>query len=147
MKVIFLDVDGVLNSQLQFDRNAPISTIAVSHLKEIVDATNAKIVLSSTWRIGWNREGENRYKEILVKTLADFGLEIMDITPIRNDRERGLEINDWMSCKDIESYVILDDDDSKDITPYHPNNHVQTFGFYGLCRKHVKQSIKILNNH
>ena len=58
MKVIFLDVDGVLNSQQLFEKSEDAQLISVDeenikNLKKIVDATGAKIVLSSSWIYGW----------------------------------------------------------------------------------------------
>ena len=58
MKVIFLDVDGVLNSQQLFEKCEDDQLISVDednikNLKTIVDATGAKIVLSSSWRYVW----------------------------------------------------------------------------------------------
>lgn len=61
MKVIFLDIDGVLNTQQTFmkiyeewkktgERRTEIDLERVGFLKEIVAATDAKIVLSSSWR-------------------------------------------------------------------------------------------------
>ena len=49
MKVIFLDVDGVLNSQQLFEKSEDAQLISVDeenikNLKKIVDATGAKIV-------------------------------------------------------------------------------------------------------
>ena len=57
MKVIFLDVDGVLNSQQLFEKCEDDQLISVDednikNLKTIVDATGAMIVLSSSWRYG-----------------------------------------------------------------------------------------------
>jgi hypothetical protein len=60
LKVIFLDVDGVLNSRGKWagcdlanltDSGTRIDPLAVARLKRIVDATDAKIVVSSTWRL------------------------------------------------------------------------------------------------
>ena len=59
MKVIFLDVDGVLNSDEYFDRiqnldiegiESDIDINKVKLLKKAVDTTGAKVVLSSSWR-------------------------------------------------------------------------------------------------
>ena len=57
MKVIFLDIDGVLNS-IKFDRlrmrdgrSDFIDESRLPLLKQIVDSTNAVIVLSTTWRV------------------------------------------------------------------------------------------------
>ena len=77
MKVIFLDVDGVLNSKR--DRNS-IKLRTDSHLRllqELVKATGANIVLSSSWRIGFTKAIKN-----LNDRLAEYGLEIMDRTPV-----------------------------------------------------------------
>ena len=67
MKVIFLDVDGVLNSAQD---GYSIRLKTDSHLKllqYIVKETGAKIVLSSSWRIGLAKEvsriGDNRKYE------------------------------------------------------------------------------------
>lgn len=63
MKVIFLDVDGVLNSQDLFERCGeelvPIDEENIRYLKEIVDATGAQIVLSSSWRYGWAQHSDD----------------------------------------------------------------------------------------
>ena len=55
MKVIFLDIDGVLNSRAydrkrNWNEQSDIDETRLTLVKEIVDATEAKIVLSSTWR-------------------------------------------------------------------------------------------------
>ena len=77
MKVIFLDVDGVLNSKR--DGNS-IKLRTDSHfrlLQEIVKATGAKIVLSSSWRAGFAKA-----RNTLLNRLKEYGLEIMDSTPV-----------------------------------------------------------------
>ena len=54
MKVIFLDIDGVLNEDTTPTRTQScalfIDQEKLLRLKRIIDATQAKIVLSSTWR-------------------------------------------------------------------------------------------------
>jgi len=58
LKIIFLDVDGVLNigtTQGHFEPNL------LKNLKSIILQTNAKIVLSSTWK----------YKDTMVEVLVD----------------------------------------------------------------------------
>jgi histidinol phosphatase-like enzyme len=53
MKVIFLDIDGVLNSEefLKKNKNEAIDRNNVSILKKIIDKTGAFIVMSSAWRL------------------------------------------------------------------------------------------------
>ena len=56
MKVIFLDIDGVLNSldcKEKIEGYLFVEDKKIALLKELIDATGAKIVLSSTWRRGW----------------------------------------------------------------------------------------------
>src|SRR5262245_22677615 len=53
-RVLFLDVDGVLNHEAAFTTMklgpAPIDPACVAQLDRVVEATGAKIVLSSAWR-------------------------------------------------------------------------------------------------
>lgn len=61
MKIIFLDIDGVLNSRAydrkrNWNEQTDIDETRLPLIKEIVDATGAKIVLSSTWRQHWNKD-------------------------------------------------------------------------------------------
>lgn len=60
MKVIFLDIDGVLNNNDYYERRSKglinnkhdIDELLISRVNDIVEATNAVIVVSSTWRLG-----------------------------------------------------------------------------------------------
>lgn len=126
MKVIFLDVDGVLNSEHWYVKNhekhpercrveTAIDPRFVRNLGKIVRRTGAKIVLSATCR-GVVREKRNHY---LHQILAKYGMEIYDYT-IRLGRERGHEIQDWLDKhKDVTNIVILDDDsDMLHLTKY-----------------------------
>ncbi|MBP3534398.1 MAG: hypothetical protein J6J53_00140 [Muribaculaceae bacterium] len=60
MKLIFLDIDGVLNSY-KFLQNLPEDSFGIDNtrlpiLKRITDSTDAKIVLSSSWRKNWDSD-------------------------------------------------------------------------------------------
>jgi len=117
MKVIFLDVDGVLNSEYWYKKNhekhpelcrvdTAIDPRYVRNLRKIVKRTGAKIVLSATCR-GVVRKDKTHY---LHKILKKYGLEIYDYT-LRLSGERGYEIQDWLDKhKDVTNIVILDDD-------------------------------------
>ena len=99
MKVIFLDIDGVLNNEkhikqihdLVHKRKLPLAMIKGAYfpysdtilpLKKIVDETNAKIVLSSDWK---NLKGR---KESLKQIFERYGLKIFDETP------NGVDLNE-----------------------------------------------------
>lgn len=124
-KIIFLDIDGVLNSLEYFDqlKNADqskkiekyqeLDVEKVRLLAEITANTGAEIVLSSTWRDIGRKEGKRDHPmyQYLVDTLAEFGLKIIDHTPYL-DYDRPREIKEWLNRqedKDIH-FVSLDDD-------------------------------------
>ncbi len=56
-KIIFLDFDGVLNSQLWYIRTKgnreidDLDTEAIGFLNTLIKNTGAKVVVSSTWRL------------------------------------------------------------------------------------------------
>ena len=111
MKVIFLDIDGVLNSDEYVDRvkksdiqgiERDIDIEKVKLLKRAIDETGAKVVLSSTWRYTKNA----RY---LKELLANYGIRV-DSTPYIQDK-RGLEIKKWLSeNQGVEDFLIIDDE-------------------------------------
>ena len=150
MKVIFLDIDGVVNSYSTKER-APSKVVGVeqrliAHIKEIVDATGAKLVLSSTWRKDWAfdlLDGIDwRY---LRDEFAKQDLYFMDYTPSRRDSHRGEEIKEWLESTeyDVESYVIIDDE-MFDIRDLHEGHIVQTSCIDGIKPGAVKMAIQIL---
>lgn len=130
-KVIFLDVDGVLNACNKFYdvvwkicKKLHILKWYDSHFDEfgvklyrvfllwiIVKFTRADIVLSSSWRIGYlnpDRKLTPNQRE-LEKKLSWFGLHIHDVTEQLG--HRGEEIQTYLfEHPDITNYVILDDD-------------------------------------
>ena len=111
MKVIFLDVDGVLNSDEYFDKIAGLNIQGVESqvdinkirlLQKAVRDTGAKVVLSSSWR-------NTRMGQELRNLLLSYGL-FTDVTPYMKN-QRGKEIKEWLSNKgEIEDFVILDDE-------------------------------------
>ena len=111
MKIIFLDIDGVLNSDEYFDKiknlniNGIENDIDVSKivlLKKSLDETGAKIVLTSSWRY-------TRKAQELKQLLLSYGI-IVDCTPFI-DNERGIEIKKWLQeHNDVQDFVILDDE-------------------------------------
>lgn len=139
MKVIFLDVDGVLNSARDRFSTELVSEYHFDFLKELVDATGAKIVLSSSWRIGFNamRQPERN----LLAKLESRGLEVYDFTPIMTGT-RGDEIREWLTTHPVDSFVILDDE--ADMEEFRETNLVQTDMNVGLQESDIPKAIKIL---
>lgn len=83
-KVIFLDIDGVLNQ----DNGGPkIEECFVKRLAHIVEETGAEIVLSSSWRGAYasyvkpDYNYQNKDVALLISLLDKYQLSIMDVTP------------------------------------------------------------------
>lgn len=93
MKIIFLDVDGVLNDN-DYSKTK-VDETKVRLLKEIVDKTGAKIVLSSDWRYWWDSDDEDF--ALLVSLLRKHGMEFLSKTPITKHGYRGAEIYQWLN--------------------------------------------------
>ena len=115
MKIIFLDFDGVLNSD-RYIRDCGHTGVVIDPtkmelLKRIVESTDARIVLSTSWKEHWEKNpAECDYSGQLINTIfARYGLEIYSKTPIvKPDREN--EIKQWLSDNpDTENFVVLDD--------------------------------------
>lgn len=116
MTIIFLDIDGVLRthkSDLEhatiLNQEIPIRVYdrkfdpkAVNNINYISHYTNAKIVISSTWR---NNFTIQELKEIF----RDNGIrtEVIDKTEI--GLTRGEEIREWLDRNEVTNYVVIDD--------------------------------------
>lgn len=143
MKVIFLDVDYVLNTQEGLSKYGIhfIDSEKVSLLKSIVFATEAKIVLSSTWRI--RREDFDMVKAVLLSQ----GMEIYDVTPQTFSGPRSREIAIWLredAKMPVEKYAILDDD--LGARGSHGESYFQTYMDEGLTAEIAEKVIKHLNS-
>ena len=106
MNVLFLDVDGVLNTQrlIATNGNQSIGSEYVDRLQRIVEQTGVVIVLISSWRIYPLR------MELLADRLAQVGLTLFDKTVNLENVDRAEEINEWLGRhQDVERFVILDD--------------------------------------
>ena len=159
MKVIFLDIDGVLNCSTsksyccddELGTITGIDTDKVKKLTKIVEATNAKIILSSDWKIGWEKHYIT-YKPSHAKYLDNHlkkkgGLTIFDKTPtINKGWDRGAEILSYIDKhQDIENYVILDDTFFDDFLDSKIEKHlVLTDREIGLSDVDVEEAINIL---
>ena len=123
MKVLFLDIDGVVNNKRtreNFEGFMAIDPAMTALIQRIVQNTGCEIVLSSSWRLFQNGRDE------IERKICKFA----DITPILH-ASRGYEINVWLSLHpQIEHYAILDDAES--ILPEQQANFFQTRWETGL---------------
>lgn len=109
LKIIFLDIDGVLNSDEYFNNrvkeglNHPLTEfdpLAVARLNKILEETDAKIVVSSDWR--WTNNLDTIFEEVGIKG------KIYDRTGYRFGI-RDEEVEDWLEKHNVVDYVIIDD--------------------------------------
>lgn len=152
MKVIFLDIDGVLNEAGSKSRSPHgfigVDDDKVAILKQIVDVTGAAIVLSSTWKKGWSANPDEIDDDAvyLNKKLARHGLRIIDKT-IDDTWNRGFGVKAWLGTHTVEAWLVLDDDIFEDFEREEIMPHfVQTSFLYGgLTEKHIPMCIEILS--
>lgn len=164
MKVLFLDVDGVLNCTYTFQRRHerwqasgkpakdgefawPLGHLdeeLIARLNPIIEYTNCKIVISSSWRL---YAEFHLFKGWLCGKGFKYPDAIIDRTPSlpQLDNTRGEEIKWWLNNHpEVVAYSILDDD-CFDIAPVHPNNYVATNGNEGLTDEKMQAVITMLN--
>lgn len=173
-KIIFLDVDGVINSD-EFARwcvkhtefmkeggHHHISPWLVEKVIKICEATDASIVMSSSWRL-WSL-GQTMKNLASKRDLRPILDRLVGITPRTEDRFRGKEIKYFLDrCKKQyfyteygeqlsderfefsknPKYVIIDDDD--DMLDEQLPFFVHTDFMIGITDDDVNKAIKILN--
>lgn len=157
MKIIFLDFDGVLNSNQSRQETghlgfgaAQVDPKAAARLDKLVRSTGAKIVVSSSWRHIFTVP---QLQQILSQVGARAAAQaVIDRTPV-GEGNRGNEIQDWLDLESeritvnpkhdrVTSYVILDDDN--DMTPEQQPRMIHTNPQYGLTDQDVVNAISIL---
>lgn len=146
-KYLFLDVDGVLNHSEYLSYSHVFKypycwfdPVCVERVKEILNKTGAKLVISSSWRKDSN----------LSHIFNQVGLPSrFDVTPVllKDDVElaRGLEIAEYLQSQNNPkyTYAILDDD-IYDLTPEQLRHTIHCED--GLTQDLVQKAIQLLNN-
>lgn len=152
MKIIFTDVDGVLNEDTTPSRTKTrmifVDEEKLLRLKRIVDETGAKIVLSSTWRYDRNDPKYNGDFLELREAFHNVGLDFFDFTPVDAiGIRRGMEIKAWLGLHrgEVEQFIILDDElfdfEERGLLP----RLVKTeFGDGGLTEELAQEAIDLL---
>ncbi|MBQ8862419.1 MAG: hypothetical protein IJ021_06755 [Clostridia bacterium] len=150
MNVIFLDFDGVLNSDRYIlthrAQGIALDPLCMTLLADIVNAGRAKIVLTTSWRSHWSANPKRcdiTGEEINAK-FAEYGLEIYDKTPhIGYVREE--EILAWLDDNpEVTNFVVLDDMFLEH--RYLEGHFVRTSSLRGgLDEDDTKEAISILN--
>ena len=165
-KVIFMDIDGVLNTERQQNRcraegiahvdgfGFAFDPVAVAHLERIVNATGADIVISSSWKV-WGLDAMQRMWD-----RRNLPGKVIDITPDTASDEmllsvdldmdlpavKGSEIKEWLDINgsQVTHYAIIDD--MEDMLPEQQSHFVQTDPEIGINDDDAKRAIAILTD-
>lgn len=155
-KIIFLDIDGVLNNHMAYSIYNPESTNInmINNLNFTIEQTGAKIVIISNWSQVMSRDR-------LIKFLTERGVLENSIIDVINAKEienngiiqyvidKGAFIYEYLNINDITNYVIIDDDfNSKQINSDKvvvPEKHPSSLAVsLGITSKEVEQIISLL---
>lgn len=149
---IFLDVDGVLNSDEWYhyywendlkytDKEYNLDYRAVERINRLIEATGAEIVLSSSWRFDMDvtklRLSRSGLRYEIAKKLpgCEFGV---------GSPTRGELIAEYVKNQKCKRYVIFDDD--TDMTDEQKEKYfVHTDPFIGLTDADIDKAIEILS--
>lgn len=144
-RIVFLDIDGVLNSLRWWaDRNTishvhpDIDPRAVELLNQLAPPKTTRIVVSSAWRL----MGQKVVTEVLFR--VGVKARVIGVTPDLvplGEHLRGLEITDWLSNHHRASYVVVDDD--ADAGVGHEGRFVKTNPVEGLTAQNVSMALKL----
>lgn len=151
-RVIFLDVDGVLNYDLWYysDRSpgnlygqeGDLDPLCIDRINKLCEEGNAEIVLSSDWRINtyaFSRLEKAGLRKILDKTPITIFYGSVNFT-------RGEEVQMWLDQHpDITNYVIIDD--RTDFLDKQLLHFVHVDSYKGFTDENYKQALNILTNN
>lgn len=150
MKLLFLDVDGVLNNLevLSDSRSSdPLGEVHLKLLKTLVAATDCKIVISSTWRMF------PESLESLKFAFEEHEIPLwIDCTPCLQSGPRSQEILSWLKSNLTVDAVAVGIDDDEDINIGEDHGlpvkfkPIKTCFEHGLTQEVVQEAIDWLNN-
>jgi HAD domain in Swiss Army Knife RNA repair proteins len=135
MKVIFLDIDGVLNcDKTRNPRGFPyiVDKKLLARFKKLLQRTGAKVVLSSTWRCD----------PVGLFAARHYGVPFIGTCPDKPKNSRRRELLAWLKAHPkVTRFIVLDDedDDLDDLPLFQPSAST------GLTMEIVKAAEKYLN--
>lgn len=134
MKVIFLDIDGVLTTWASLSKGSSnLDPACLQRFLFLQDQTQAKVVLSSSWRV----------LPRLVAVLKQAGIRIQGQTPPTraNGMPRGHEISSWIESQEQppSDYIILDDESDAGVG--HDGHLVWTHPRDGLTQDKLEEAL------
>lgn len=119
--LIFLDIDGVLNTSDSFNTKYELHSNNLDALADLISSGKkkgfiGKVVLISTWRLGYVADYDKCSPQVknLVNKLSERGIPILGKTPIYKDKTRDVEIlryiREYSLYNGSFTYITLDDD-------------------------------------
>lgn len=107
MKVIFLDIDGVLNcKQTPNPRKFPfiVDSVLLARLRRLLELAGAEVVLTSNWR----------FDPVGMLAVKYYEVPFADTTPDEGSPPRCQPILDWLKRHpDVERFIVIDDEDDE----------------------------------
>jgi hypothetical protein len=160
MKYLFLDIDGVLNtgqySNYLVDNGLNETDAdgylfdpeAVENLQYLIEETDAKIIITSTWRLDGDMQAiwHNR----------NLAGEVIGVTPtIQKEKaigkikiwygHRGMEVEEWLSANANAPYKYAILDDENDYLPSQSDHIVLTDPMKGITKEVSDKVISLLD--
>jgi len=146
VKILFLDIDGVLNSKLFYkyiykpengwSRFDPYCVVLI---KRLIEEFSMRVVITSTWR---NGIVDRLMKELEENELV-YHLHKDWHTPIIRPASRGKEIKLWLDeHPEAKEYLIIDDNEN--LLEDQLTRFVKTSSFAGMAQEHYNQARNIL---
>ena len=143
MKVLFLDIDGVLNINSKFQEANQLYRPAIVNLEYLLKKEpELKIVISSSWR----HKGIDQVRNMLKENGINPN-KIIDVTGNEQSKDerdhRGYQVECWLKRHpEVKKFAILDDH-----TDFVPLKHklVKTNTYEGLTENKVEKVIDVLN--
>lgn len=166
MKALFLDIDGVIATEEQYMRRRdkfwrstewakelgvpyPFDEKCVKILNQIVEETEAEIIITSDWRLHWDLVLLSQiFQHNGIEKLPRSMTKIKPVSFGRLNMNRANEILDFINHFDLKQFVILDDLDLAEFLDKGDakNRFVRTKDSQGLKEVGVKEKvIRILN--
>lgn len=149
MKIVFLDMDGVLNTYATFESPTTIGMVNPAlavRLNKLLMFTNARLVISSTWRNVIHNGHYSLYGFAhMLQTHGILSANVIGATGEHMDA-RGDEIREWLRQQSPRptNYVILDDDSSG--MDFFEDKFIKIDSRQGLQDEHVDRAIAMLGS-
>lgn len=166
MNYIFLDIDMCLNSEKflkeHFDDDVILDETNIKLLGELVSKTQAKVILSSSWRVLFTEKGNPRRSVRgtkrgfeLSNLLKKYGINLAGRTEVAKNKfgnyydagERPNEIFNYImhNLTAGDKFVIFDDEDFRGGMYRFADNFILVDWKFGLQEKDIKKALNILS--